>query len=97
VKLVALILQRPCLAIMPLRARKQTEKQDVEADLAADVLPADLQKLSKLAKVRSIVVLIASTPPAAPSMTAPVLQGCLLFRTVGCIGPRSCCSLFPAG
>lgn len=33
------------------RARKQTEKRSNGADLVSDVLPADLEKLSKLAKV----------------------------------------------
>ena len=45
------IVQGRVLAVRPARARKQTEKQDVGVDLPADALPADLQKLSKLAKV----------------------------------------------
>jgi hypothetical protein len=82
---------------LPIRARKQTEKQDVEADLAADVLLADLQKLSKLAKVRLIIVMVASTPLWSPPDSTSLLWGCLLLSSVGCIGPRSCCLLFPAG
>jgi TolB-like protein len=57
--------QRPGLAVLPVRARKQTEKQDVEADLATDVLPADLQKLSKLAKVSPMSYYAAPTWYAA--------------------------------
>lgn len=57
--------QAPGVTRLTARARKQTEKQDVEADLADTTLPADLQKLSKLAKVRSIAADMLPTPPAA--------------------------------
>lgn len=58
-------LQRPGLAVLSVRARKQTEKQDVDADLVSDVLPADLQKLSKLAKVSPMSFYAAPTWYAA--------------------------------
>lgn len=64
------VVQRSGLALLPVRARKQSKKQDVgqDADLASDVLPADLQKLSKLAKVGPSYVNAAPTWPAATQL-----------------------------